>query len=380
MDRWGGRAAGDRRDVDPMTLVSFIIPTRNRPEVLAPTLNAIGSLDVEQINGRTAEVIVVDNASTPVPSVPTALHNDVPVRFISLLDNLAAASRNVAAERACGEWLVMLDDDSFPLDADFMEVLRRQAPDVGAVGAEILLPDNSHEAGGLPEVLIGCGMACRREVFSRLGGYDRSFHYYVEEYDLSARLIAAGYRIVHNFGFRVRHQKVAGGRNMDVILRNLVRNNCWTTLRYAPDGERSREILNTIRRYGRIAVKERALAGWLAGTAQFAATAFGQPRRTLARALYDRWSGLLTARRFARAFPPERMTIVSPGKGEPLIRAALLEAGHQLVEKQFAERLVIGTLSPGPMIDAWIQSNGAATPVWHPDGLNFSSVARSRAA
>src|SRR6185503_611566 len=112
---------------------------------------------------------------------------------------------------------------------------------------------------------IGCGVAIRLRSFLAAGGYDPTFDYYAEEYDLAARFILAGYRIVHDRRFRVMHEKVTQGRDFNRIVHRLVRNNAWVAQRYAPIEHREAEINETISRYGRIAVKENAAAGYAAG-------------------------------------------------------------------------------------------------------------------
>ncbi|MHC5022859.1 MAG: glycosyltransferase family 2 protein [Planctomycetota bacterium] len=172
-------------------MISFVLPTRDRPRELRATLAAVAALPAnvhDEVGG--AEVIVVENASSTPVQLPSSLENGMPLRLLRRPDNEGAAARNVAAESARGDWLLMLDDDSAPLDAGHVQVAREAPSDVAAIGAEILLPDGSHEAGGLPEVFIGCGALIRREAFLDVGGYDPSFEFYVEEYDLCARLIS----------------------------------------------------------------------------------------------------------------------------------------------------------------------------------------------
>jgi GT2 family glycosyltransferase len=350
-----------------MTSITFIIPTRNRPDVLARTLTALGALHPARLRHTCAEVIVVDNASTISPRVPPVLPNGLPARVIALRENHAAASRNVAAAEATGEWLIMLDDDSYPLDTGFLDALVEAPPQVAAIGAEILINDELHESGGLPEVFIGCGVAIRREVFRALGGYDSAFHYYVEEYDLAARLIAAGYRIEHDFRFRVRHEKVPGGRDMNLILQRLVRNNGWVALRYAPPHLRRMEVVHSVFRYGRIAWKERAGAGWRRGLIELARSWRAQPRRALPMPLYDRFTGLAAVRdRLCGLVEGRRVAIVAPGKNVELIRNVVVEQGGVLTREDRAEMRVVGTMSPGPMLDAWRQYDGAAQMPWLP--------------
>ena len=338
-------------------LFTYIIPTRNRPDRLAMTLAALGKLNGPGHTGTDAEVVIVDNASQFPVTAPERLASGIPVRTIHLSANEAAAARNRAALIARGRWLVMLDDDSHPLDTAFIRELQHAPADVGAIGAEITLRDGSHEAGALPEVFTGCGVAIRRELFNDLGGYDPTFVYYAEEYDLSARLLIAGHRIVHSRAFRVIHHKDTLGRDRNTILRHLVRNNAWVALRYAPDAERSFALNQTVTRYAEIAAKEHAVAGYEEGLRDLAATSDDQPRRTMSPELWDRFTGVAHARqtieREHSMRPFARATILAGGKNAWVVRRVLDALGiEETPDPAAAQAIIIGTLSPGPMLDA----------------------------
>ena len=125
-------------------MISYVIPHRDRPASLARTLEALGALRGHAALGG-AEVIVVDNASARLPQVPKELDNGLPVALIARATNEGAASRNagVAAADRRSEWVVMLDDDSSPLDTGFVTDggpganRRRQAADTrGAPGSK----------------------------------------------------------------------------------------------------------------------------------------------------------------------------------------------------------------------------------------------------
>jgi hypothetical protein len=339
-------------------MICYALPTRDRPEELRRTLDAIAALGDHRAVGG-ARVIVADNDSRRPVDVPESLASGVPVHVLRRDRNESAAARNacVAATGPEVEWIVMLDDDSHPLDAGHLLALREAPRDVAAVQAEIFLPDGSHERGGLPEVFIGCGVAIRREAYLALGGYDARFDYYAEEYDLAARMIAGGWRVTMDRRFRVEHRKVASNRRFGRVVRRLVRNNAWVQQRYAPESQRAAELRETLSRYARIALKERALLGYARGLLDLAMTLRRQPRSPLPEPLYDRFTGLAAARAALHAAhaarPLGRVALVAEGKNAWAVRAALAELGLSAsAHPDEADTLVIGTLSPGPMLDA----------------------------
>ena len=342
-------------------MIAYVLPTHDRPDELASTLAALARLPTHD-----DEVIVVDSASAVPPKVPLRLDNALPVRLILRDNNEAAAARNVGVRAAdpSREWIVMLDDDSAPLTIDHVHALNQQPPDVAAVAAEIWLSppatssaDPRRESGGLPEVFIGCGVAIRRQAYLDAAGYDPAFHYYAEEYDLAAKLMLAGYRIVMDRRFQIHHRKVTTQRNMDRILRRLVRNNCWVMQRYAPDSARTAEIRRTITRYAGIALKERAEIGYAAGLADLAFSLRRQPRTPLPAPAWDRFIGKAACRdTLQRAFAARSFrtaSLIETGKNAHVVIEVLHELGVRIVDARTdADALVIATLSPGPMLDA----------------------------
>ncbi len=350
-------------------VISYILPTHNRPDRLVKSLSCIGRLRADDhAAAGGAEIIIIDNASDSPPSIPDRLNNGLPVHTIHLSSNLGAAARNVAAKQARGDWLIMLDDDSYPLDTNFIQVLSEATSDVAAIGADIVLPNGRREAGGLPEVFVGCGAAIRRQAFLDVGGYDSTFHYYVEEYDLCAKLLRAGHRVVHDDRFHVKHEKISAGRDMNVILKHLVRNNAWIMQRYAPPERRTALLHETIVRYGRIAALESAQAGYLEGLTQLFATLQDQPERQMPQSLFDRFTGLAHARRTLAESPlvteRTRVAIVDEGKNAWAVKQALREIGATIVDEQSdAQLFVIGTLSPGPMLNAYARRQQLGEPI-----------------
>jgi N-acetylglucosaminyl-diphospho-decaprenol L-rhamnosyltransferase len=341
------------------TMISFVIPTRNRPERLAATLDQLESLARSPLAPR-AEVLIADNASDVPVTAPRLLAERWPVRVLRQRENLGAAARNVAAresDASCG-WLVMLDDDSHPIDLAFVSSLARAGANTAALMADIRLPHKRcRESGGLPEVFIGCGVAIRREAFLAEGGYDPGFHYYAEEYDLAAKLLRRGMRIEFEPAFRVEHWKVDAHRDMNTIVARLVRNNGWVMQRYAPEGVRRRERVESRKRYRAIAAGERAMQGYARGIVELRSTLARQARTPMSEGIFARFTGLAAAREAlqaewsARRFASACMT--HEGKNSGVVRTALRELGVRVEsDASCADALVIGTMSPGPMLDA----------------------------
>lgn len=380
-------------------MISYVIPTKDRASRLRQTLMMLDALGPHPGG---AEVVIADNDSRERLVLPRL---GMPVREVRLRENLGAAARNTAARAAdpASEWLVMLDDDSYPDHTGYVARLAAMPTDVAAVSADIRLARGRNgrrdrESGGLPEVFIGCGVAIRRSVFLELGGYDPSFGYYAEEYDLAARILARGMRIVFDPGFGVTHAKDATNRSMDVILGRLVRNNGYVAQRYAPEALRLDEIRRTRSRYRAIAEKEGAIGGYAGGLAELRATIRGQARTPLTMDLWDRFTGLAYARRALGAAHTLRAfasaAVVDPGKNAWAVVRALEELGVKIAgEGEDAEVEVIGTLSPGPMLDAyerravhrypgaprvltpWTPAPVAARPVHQPGSERFPPVA-----
>jgi hypothetical protein len=259
-------------------------------------------------------------------------------------------------------------------------VIEEAHDDVAAIGAEIHLPNGGREDGGLPEVIVGCGAAVRRAAFLDVEGYDPTFGFYAEEYDLCAKLLQAGWRIAHDLRFRVLHRKVDNGRDMNRILRNLVRNNGWIMHRYAPQERLAGALNMVISRYGRIAKREGAMAGFERGRQELEATIDEQPRDPMRQEVFDNFTGLAHVRETLQ------VAVVDEGKHAWTVHQTLDELNAIPAIERKADAHVIGTLSPGPMLDAWERrrggrGGGGPTVVmpWIPQGLTAAQYVAASA-
>ena len=98
--------------------------------------------------------------------------------------------------------------------------------------------------------------------------------------------------------------------------------------------------------------------------------------------LFDRFTGLAHAQQTLADSPlvteHTRVTIVDEGKNAWAVKQALREIGATIVDEQSdAQLFVIGTLSPGPMLDAYERRHRLGEPVfaaWSPQHI-FEDVA-----
>src|SRR4051794_6615715 len=89
------------------TVVSVVIPTRNRPELVCRAVrSALGQ------NFPHIEVIVVIDGPDIATSSALAEIDDHRLRAISLKESVGgSATRNIGAQNARGDWIALLDDD-----------------------------------------------------------------------------------------------------------------------------------------------------------------------------------------------------------------------------------------------------------------------------
>lgn len=234
---------------------ALIIPTRHRRARLLETLERVAEL-----SGPDVEVVIADNASDD--DIAGAVHARFPsAQVIPLEENLQSAARTVAAERARSEFLILLDDDSYPEPGSVEAALAALTePAVGIAAAHVRLADGWEE-GGAHGVHIGCGAAVRRDDFLRWGGYPPIYGTYVEEYDLAYRAWAEGRTVRFVDGFVVRHEPQARS-SFDFMVERLTANNVYLAWKFFPGDEAVRWEAWTLRRYETFARRKGALAGW----------------------------------------------------------------------------------------------------------------------
>ncbi len=214
---------------DHPPLVSLIIPTRNRVDLLQKCVDSIR----KKTTYPNYEILIVDNGS----------NDDTTIQYLKKLQSQSgicvirddqpfnySAINNSAVEVARGEVIGLLNNDLEIISSGWLSEMVSHAlrPDIGAVGARLWYPDDTLQHGG---IIIGLGgvaghahhrlpryqygyfgravlvsafsavtAACliiRKAVYEEVGGInEKDLHVAFNDVDFCLRLSRAGYRNV----------------------------------------------------------------------------------------------------------------------------------------------------------------------------------------
>jgi len=231
-----------RYRINGQPLVSIIIPTRDKVELLKCCLKSIE----EKTTYRHFEIIVVDNQSEDPETLSylAGLPHKVvsaPCPFnYSYLNNLGAAS-------ARGEYLLFLNNDTEVISEEWLAVMleHAQRPDVGAVGAKLIYPDGTIQHAGvvlghggvaghafwyqpasdpgyfdLAQLVRNCSavtgacMMMRTSVFAEMGGFDENIKVAFNDIDLCLRIREKGYLVIYTPYAVLYHQESASRKHL----------------------------------------------------------------------------------------------------------------------------------------------------------------------
>lgn len=189
--------------------VSVIVPTYRRPSQLLQTLGRVADC-----RPRPSEVIVHIDAGDDV-TVPALAAAPMPVRILCAKSPMGpGGGRNRLIREASHEFIVSLDDDSYPLDPDFfgrtVDILTAN-PDLALLAVNCYRRDQEPEP--IRDLVTegcafeGCGAIFRRSALLAVEGY-RALRdaYGMEESDVVLQLLDAGFRIGRAHALRVRHE------------------------------------------------------------------------------------------------------------------------------------------------------------------------------
>jgi len=191
---------------EPCPLVSVNILSFNRKAELRNTL-----IMVYEQNYKNIEVIVVDNSSSD--GSQKMVEAEFPnVILVKLEKNIGIAGWNKGFEIAKGEFILVLDDDSYPDKTTInsgIEFLMKNS-NVGVIALDVY--NNSTQCyetkefeNGTVTSFIGCGAIIKSDVLKKTGGYSNLIFLYSHEIEFSMRLLNIGYEILFIKGLLVFH-------------------------------------------------------------------------------------------------------------------------------------------------------------------------------
>ena len=233
---------------DPLPLVSIVIPTRDRVELLSMCVNSI----LEKTAYPNYQIVVVDNGSTDEKALTyldsiakdervKVIRADIPFNY-SALNNLGVAQTD-------GEYLVLMNNDIEITQTDWLEEMLAFAcqPDIGCVGAQLWYPNNTLQHGG---VVLGIGgvashahkgiprgnfgyfgrasahqmfsavtAAClmiRKSTYQAVDGFDETLKVAYNDVDFCLKVRAQGLRNLYNpFASFIHHESASRGSDQE---------------------------------------------------------------------------------------------------------------------------------------------------------------------
>jgi len=244
-----------RKLPDPAPLVSLVVPTRDRSDLLRTCMEGV----LERTSYPALEVLIVDNDSVEAATLDLfeELQADSRVRVLKYHGafNFSAAN-NFAVAQARGSIIGLINNDIEIIHADWLNEMVSfvHLNEVGAVGAKLMYPDGMVQHGG---VVLGVGgvanhfnhllsaadpgyfgrnvfvsgvsavtAAClliRKTVYEEVGGFNEvDLPVAFNDVDFCLRVMSAGYRNVWTPHAKLCHHESAS-RGSDMMPENITR-------------------------------------------------------------------------------------------------------------------------------------------------------------
>jgi len=217
--------------------ISILIITYNRPADLLALLVTLSTQN--KLDEVLEEILILNNASTDNYDEVTAYaqsHPYLKINYIFSDVNLGVAKgRSTLMPMAKGDLLLTLDDDVVFNDDNSIYNLSKifDKPFFRNANTAILtprviyydtkevqktaFPHKKYEKYAtkphfLTSYYIGCAHILKKEILNKTGLYPEDFHYGMEEYDLSYRVLNTGYTIGYDNEVTIEHKESPLGR------------------------------------------------------------------------------------------------------------------------------------------------------------------------
>jgi len=196
-----------------MPLISVVLSVYNGEETLQKALDSIWGQTISDF-----ELIVVNDGSTDRTPLILSQIRDPRLRVVHQANSGLAPSLNAAIRLSRGRYIARIDADDeamperFAFQVDFLD----RNPNVAVVGCDVVMvyPDGKNRIRRRPKTpqsirkniirinpIVHSSAMIRRDILNEIGLYDESKdgakQTLVEDYDLWARIIAAGYDLAN---------------------------------------------------------------------------------------------------------------------------------------------------------------------------------------
>jgi GT2 family glycosyltransferase len=219
--------------------VSIMITTKNRVDELRRTCAVLRNLSPQPLE----IIIAADGCSDGTIEFVQA---EMPLARLIVHENGlgSIASRDQMIREARGDFVLSLDDDSYPEQPDCLAQivpLFEQRPQM----AVLHFPQRSDEYPatlsdfdfGLPRAtrsFSSAGAVLRRSTYLQLRGFEPFFFHAYEEPDYALQCVAAGQEIFYSPAITIRHHYTGTARNEMRTHQRHARNEFWSTLLRVP--------------------------------------------------------------------------------------------------------------------------------------------------
>jgi len=227
--------------------ISIVIPNKDHAQDLFRCVTSI----VEKSTYSNYEIIIVENNSTTAEIQELyrqLMEKNAVVKVVTFEGKFNySAVNNLGVQYAAGEYILLLNNDTEVISANWMEemLMYAQREDVGAVGAKLLYPDRTiqhagvvlglgaHRTAGhthykIPQENLGyMGRLCyaqnmsavtgaclmvRKSLYEQVGGLEEAFEISLNDVDFCLKLREAGYLNVWTpFAQLYHHESISRG-------------------------------------------------------------------------------------------------------------------------------------------------------------------------
>ncbi len=216
--------------------LSILIISYNRPDDLLDLLQSISEQDAKE---TILEILILNNASTvPYSTIETFITNNPALRinYTISTENLGVSrGRNRLMSEAKGDLLLVLDDYVLFCEAGALERIEQVFNDklfldsnTAVITFKVIyyqtklqqvtaFPHKQYDelrdsSQFLTYYFAGCAHLMKKGILAQTGLYPEDFFYGMEEYDLSYRIIGAGYTLGYDNSVTFEHKESPLGR------------------------------------------------------------------------------------------------------------------------------------------------------------------------